>query len=94
MFVEFHVSRLQHLLANHLQCLLAPHFRFQRLKHRHFCQSEIRIGQHYWRQRSGQKISGDGPLLYVAPIFIVWLVVWNMNGLWLSIQLGMKNHPN
>ena len=24
----------------------------------------------------------------------IWLVVWNMTGLWLSIQLGMENHPN
>ena len=25
---------------------------------------------------------------------IYWLVVWNMNGLWLSIQLGIEDHPN
>ena len=40
MFVEFHVSRLQHLLAHHLQCLLAPHFRRLRLKHRPFLEKK------------------------------------------------------
>ena len=34
------------------------------------------------------------PDCWVRPFISDWLVVWNMAGLWLPMQLGMENHPN
>ena len=36
-------------------------------------------------------------VMFLQDIFcniLIWLVLWNHGFLWLSIQLGMENHPN